>query len=36
MQKNIPKWNATEDGSTLPFSKAPEDKNGFDGIALEP
>jgi hypothetical protein len=36
MQKHAPKWQATEDGSNLPFSKAPEDKNGFDGIALEP
>ena len=34
--KHTPKWEATEDGSYLPFSKAPEDKNGFEGIALEP
>jgi len=36
MQKHIPKWNATEDSNKLPFNKAPEDKNGFEGIALEP
>ena len=36
LTKNYPKWEATEDGSTLPFSKAPTDKNGFEGIALEP
>ena len=34
--KHTPKWESTEDGSNLPFSKAPEDKNGFEGIALEP
>lgn len=36
LTKNYPKWLATEDGSKLPFSKAPEDQNGFEGIALEP
>jgi hypothetical protein len=36
LNKSYPKWEATEDGSTLPFSKAPTDKNGFEGIALEP
>jgi hypothetical protein len=36
LTKRYPKWEATEDGSTLPFNKAPEDKNGFEGIALEP
>ena len=30
------KWRGVEDGSTLEFSKRPEDIDGLKGVALEP
>ena len=34
--KNTFKWQGVDDGTQLEFSKRPEDKNGFKGVAIEP
>lgn len=34
--KNTFKFQGVDDGSQLEFSKRPEDRNGFKGVAMEP
>ena len=34
--KTYHKWEAVDDGKKLQFNSPPEDKNGLNGIALEP